>query len=1126
MGNRDSYLTRSSEDQCDSIIPIKYDEAVEILTDTEFQRLEAAWNQRHLMSEHDFCKELFRNTKVPRNYQSLMYHHFSLDEDVITFESLIISVVILTKGDLAMKKKFLPEFDDNFLSTFGNDYTMLDREITLNHNFYEILSGVTHFTNNEIDHLNNFFYDNCTRQKNKMNFEKFKELCNGSLTDCQIKLLFKAYDSNEDGHIDFKEFLCALSASCRGPPVERIKFILQMWEKDKDSNFSKSTIENIYKELNIKNENRTLKFDNDKVSLYDVICWGNGIKEVENFLELIKQNSYICFSLPLQTKEEELLLIQGYKNSVKRCNNTEFYILSHKWWNKMLVEISRGTYEIGPIAGTESLLEKNCYHEWMQLYEGRQLLGPILKQNIEENVDYVSIDKALHFFLKKKYGIHDNEIRRFSDSNGIIDLYPPLILIHRHKGFDKKPWFWSLYPKGLPIKILKKDAQEGLEIDDPNAIRLWLMPEMILINNEELSLEDLTKDRKFVKVLLEMRNRDMSWPEEMIEFLNTSNDLSISSKDGKGLSSYTATNKNLLSIKGRSSGIVGLANLGNSCYMNSVLQCLIRTDNVTDYIIKRLDEYEEDNTLTTAFGKFLCEVFAKENHKFTPGELKRMITIKCPLFADHSQQDANEFLSCFLNTISEELAISNNEKGIVPDTTYLTNSPADLEWKKLLKREFSIITQDICGQLKSSLTCKSCLNVSETFEPFTFLQLPIPDNELYLLTIIVVPQKNITPTKMSWSLSGHTKLSYIKTLIKNKTGITENSIFFSILDGNFKLRQQIFDKLNNENVEVKSLCSLKECNIIAFEIIPESNDSSPIFALNRNDHFNETYILKAIDGISSFFFGMPTIFQYIPNVTHVSDFYKNVHNKLSQYHLKEAKKNSTNNRAIDASEDLKGGYPFELVAVDHTFEWCAFCEWTKFCRGCNLEELGEIISSEIKYIAIHWKPSSLYLNYQSVMDLVCVEDESVYREKEEYGKPVSLTTCLNDFVKPEILDDSLMCSFCNTKTFMEKKFEIQRQPNVLIINLKRFVYIDSSGWVKSRKAIAVPFNNFTIVSNGYLYECYAIVNHYGAIGGGHYTAYAKVKNKWYLFDDSSYCAVNIEDVDVKNAYMIFYKKQE
>lgn len=48
-----------------------------------------------------------------------------------------------------------------------------------------------------------------------------------------------------------------------------------------------------------------------------------------------------------------------------------------------------------------------------------------------------------------------------------------------------------------------------------------------------------------------------------------------------------------------------------------------------------------------------------------------------------------------------------------------------------------------------------------------------------------------------------------------------------------------------------------------------------------------------------------------------------------------------------------------------------------------------------------------------------------------------------------------------------------------------------------------------------IYDCYAVSNHMGGVGGGHYTAYAKnpINDKWYEFDDSSCCPVNPNKVD-------------
>ena len=38
-----------------------------------------------------------------------------------------------------------------------------------------------------------------------------------------VKGLFRALDENQDGHVDFKELACGVSAACRGPDMERQK---------------------------------------------------------------------------------------------------------------------------------------------------------------------------------------------------------------------------------------------------------------------------------------------------------------------------------------------------------------------------------------------------------------------------------------------------------------------------------------------------------------------------------------------------------------------------------------------------------------------------------------------------------------------------------------------------------------------------------------------------------------------------------------------------------------------------------------------------------------------------------------------------------------------------------------
>jgi len=65
-----------------------------------------------------------------------------------------------------------------------------------------------------------------------------------------------------------------------------------------------------------------------------------------------------------------------------------------------------------------------------------------------------------------------------------------------------------------------------------------------------------------------------------------------------------------------------------------------------------------------------------------------------------------------------------------------------------------------------------------------------------------------------------------------------------------------------------------------------------------------------------------------------------------------------------------------------------------------------------------------------------------------------------------------------------------------------------------------------------IYDCYAVSNHMGGTGGGHYTAYAKspIDGNWYCFDDSRVRPVgkgHVEDVVVSSsAYNLFYRRRD
>ncbi|XP_029436457.1 ubiquitin carboxyl-terminal hydrolase 21 isoform X2 [Rhinatrema bivittatum] len=211
--------------------------------------------------------------------------------------------------------------------------------------------------------------------------------------------------------------------------------------------------------------------------------------------------------------------------------------------------------------------------------------------------------------------------------------------------------------------------------------------------------------------------------------------------DGSRTEERTATPQQALSL---GTGRVGLRNLGNTCFMNAVIQCLSSTQPLRDYFLRR--EYRQEQPSSSRSQQELTEVFADviaalwhsdTSEAVNPGWFKTVFQRYVPSFTGYSQQDAQEFLKFLMDRLHVEV----NRKGrrtpsILSDTKRPSmlepsDAPSDDErashmWKRYLEREDSKIVDLFVGQLKSCLKCQACGYRSPTFEVFCDLSLPIP----------------------------------------------------------------------------------------------------------------------------------------------------------------------------------------------------------------------------------------------------------------------------------------------------------------------------------------------------------------------------------------------------------------
>ena len=184
-------------------------------------------------------------------------------------------------------------------------------------------------------------------------------------------------------------------------------------------------------------------------------------------------------------------------------------------------------------------------------------------------------------------------------------------------------------------------------------------------------------------------------------------------------------------------GIVGLRNLGNTCYMNSILQCLSRLPPLVSSMSKitKTDinpRSKLDGKLAFAFRDFIVELRNSPNQStVSPYEIKSQIGKFCRQFSGYDQQDSSEFFRCFLDALGQELSRVQNKAGYQEMTG---NSKEDLRkvadrwWEYSLSREDSVVNDVFQGQLSSVITCGKCGYGSVSCDPFLSLNLPSPES--------------------------------------------------------------------------------------------------------------------------------------------------------------------------------------------------------------------------------------------------------------------------------------------------------------------------------------------------------------------------------------------------------------
>ncbi|KAL7541598.1 hypothetical protein ACHAXR_011053, partial [Thalassiosira sp. AJA248-18] len=387
-----------------------------------------------------------------------------------------------------------------------------------------------------------------------------------------------------------------------------------------------------------------------------------------------------------------------------------------------------------------------------------------------------------------------------------IELYPlyaSVFLCDKASRGEPRP-FQQFIPlsRYLPLKNVVDKLHEGLGRDAKLRrydCRLWLMDsanvsasrsaptpgkdddtlgwilDLDFPIGDERNLRGATLDKnENISLMLELRNEDGTWPRSKA---NMSGEGEGEGEVGQEGGDGTIEEKDEMAL---GDGIVGLYNMGNTCYLNSSIQCLSHTPILRDYFttkaylrdINTTNPLGHEGRLAQAFAVLVHNLWKKYDGKggqqhggsltksntnrnkssstpvdapsLTPKSFKEAMGKFNESFAGNEQHDAQELLAFLLSGLSEDLNRIMKKPYIeAPDSDGRPDEElAEIWWSNHLQRELSIIEALFTGQYKSSSTCKTCKYESARFEPFAYLQLPLPEDDQISVQCVLYPMKD------------------------------------------------------------------------------------------------------------------------------------------------------------------------------------------------------------------------------------------------------------------------------------------------------------------------------------------------------------------------------------------------
>ncbi|KAM4563774.1 ubiquitin carboxyl-terminal hydrolase 11 isoform 1-T2 [Odontesthes bonariensis] len=497
-----------------------------------------------------------------------------------------------------------------------------------------------------------------------------------------------------------------------------------------------------------------------------------------------------------------------------------WYVVDRRWfeqWKEFVEKEDQNSSSFpGQIDNTELFEDLDSCH---------------LKERLVENEDFVLVPAEAWHKLLAWYGMAEAQPpleRKVVDlpSTLKVEVYPVEIFLCLHSNMENV--ITAQFSRTDSICAIQRAMCEAFSVPPASECRLWMKSSdssCERLRNVHVSVLDACLSSGMT-VIMEMRNADGTWPSSRPQIMRNS---------GEEQDPYRGQ-----------PGVCGLTNLGNTCFMNSALQCLSNTPALTEYFLLNsyLDELNFTNPLgmkgeiAEAYADIIKQMWSGRHYSVVPRVFKTKVGHFASQFLGYQQHDSQELLSFLLDGLHEDLnRVKNKEYIELRDAAGRPDQEVAGEaWHNHRRRNDSVIVDTFHGLFKSTLVCPECHKVSVTFDPFCYLSVPLPVSKERVMEVFFV------------SLDPHAKPVQHRVVVPKAGKVTDLCAALSEMTDVPPTQMVVADVFNHRfykiyTTEESLSCILDRDDIFVYELsVLEEQPEEPVLLalyLRERSHYRD-----------------------------------------------------------------------------------------------------------------------------------------------------------------------------------------------------------------------------------------------------------------------------------------------